>query len=326
MDALTQADTDPLTDLLNGVRTTGAVFSWSPLSGSWAVRFEEAAPLALAVPLHGPAWAIPDGGRPVRLDQEDVAVLSGATPYVIASDLATEPEMIIRSDGSCTTLDGQEQNRSRDLGTWDTSGPDDTLVLNGLYTVAAGAPGRLLAALPPLAVIPAEQGTCPINPAAFEDITRPAPGRQVLLDRLLDLMLIAALRSWFTRPGADVPGWYRALSDPVVGRALRLLDADMARQWTVDTLAAKAGVSRAALARRFTALVGQPPMTYLREKRITLASAMLHEPDATIGAVAARVGFSSAFALSTAFKQARGISPSEYRAGTAPTRDTAAKE
>ncbi|MFD8000407.1 AraC family transcriptional regulator [Streptomyces mirabilis] len=324
MDALTQADTDPLTDLLNGVRTTGAVFNWSSLSGSWAVRFEEGSPLALAVPLHGPAWVIPDGGQPVRLGPEDVAVLSGATPYLIASDPATEPDVIMRPDGRCSTLDGREHSITRDLGTWGTSGPDDTVVLNGLYTVGAGAPGRLLAALPPLAVIPAEQGACPVNPAAFEDIARPAPGRQVLLDRMLDLMLITALRSWFTRPGADVPGWYRALSDPVVGQALRLLDADLTRPWTVDVLAATTGVSRAALARRFTALVGQPPMTYLREKRITLAAAMLHEPDATIGAVAARVGFSSAFALSTAFKQVRGISPSEYRAGATPAKDAAA--
>lgn len=204
MDAQTQADTDPLTDLLNGVRTTGAVFNQSSRSGSWAVRFEDGSPLALAVPMHGPAWVRPHVGQPARLGPGDVAVLSGGAPYVIARDPVTGPDVIIRPGGRCTT---------RDVGTWGACGPDDTVLLNGLYTMEVGAPGRLLAALPPLTVIPEGQGVCPVSPAALEEATRPAPGRQVLLDRMLDLMLITALRSWFTRPGAEVPPWYRALSD-----------------------------------------------------------------------------------------------------------------
>jgi AraC-like DNA-binding protein len=97
----------------------------------------------------------------------------------------------------------------------------------------------------------------------------------------------------------------------VVGQALRLLEADPAHPWTVEALAAEAGVSRAALARRFTALVGQPPRSYLRERRIALAAELLRRPEATLAAVAGRVGFSSAFALSVAFKKARGMSQSD---------------
>lgn len=108
-----------------------------------------------------------------------------------------------------------------------------------------------------------------------------ASRQQILLDRTLDLMLVTALRAWFTRPGAPVPAWYRAHSDPVVGPALRLLRADPAHPWTLPTPAARTGVSRANLARRFTALVGQPPMTFLREQRLTLAADLLREPDAT---------------------------------------------
>ena len=185
--------------------------------------------------------------------------------------------------------------------------------MSGLYTVDSGVPGRLLAALPPLAVIEADVGACPVSPTTFEEITREEPGQQILLDRTLDLMLITALRAWFTRPGAQVPAWYRAHSDPVVGPALRLLHADPAHPWTLPALAAKTGVSRANLARRFTALVGQPPMTYLRERRLALAADLLREPDATLAAVADRVGFANAFALSAAFKREHGISPSEYR-------------
>ncbi|MFJ3104938.1 helix-turn-helix transcriptional regulator [Streptomyces sp. NPDC086835] len=90
-----------------------------------------------------------------------------------------------------------------------------------------------------------------------------------------------------------------------------MLEADPAHSWTVEALAAEAGVSRAALARRFTALVGQPPMSYLRERRIALATELLRRPEATLAAVAGRVGFSSAFALSVACKKARGMSQSD---------------
>ncbi|MFF7044171.1 cupin domain-containing protein [Streptomyces massasporeus] len=116
----------------------------------------------------------------------------------------------------------------------------------------------------PLAVIEASVGTCPVSPSVLEEIAREEPGQQILLDRTMDLMLITALRAWFTRPGAEIPTWHRAHSDPVVAPALRLLHADPAHPWTLPALGAKAGASRAHLARRFNALVGQPPMTYLR--------------------------------------------------------------
>jgi AraC-like DNA-binding protein len=135
----------------------------------------------------------------------------------------------------------------------------------------------------------------------------------VVLDRLLDLLLIAVLRSWFARPGARDPGWYQAHSDPVVGPALRLLHDDPAQPWTVASLAARTGVSRATLARRFTDLVGEPPMAYLTGWRLALAADLLREPAATVGSVARRVGYGSAFALSAAFKRERGVAPARYR-------------
>ena len=135
-----------------------------------------------------------------------------------------------------------------------------------------------------------------------------------MLDRLLDLLLIAVLRAWFARPEAKAPAWYRAHADPVVGRALRLLRTAPREPWTVASLAAEAGISRAALARRFNELVGEPPMTYLTSWRIALAADLLREPGATIGSVAQQVGYGSPFALSTAFKRVRGVSPQQHRA------------
>ena len=99
----------------------------------------------------------------------------------------------------------------------------------------------------------------------------------------------------------------------MVGPALRLLQHNPAHPWSVNELAAKVGVSRAALARRFTALVGEPPMAYLTGWRLALAADLLREPDATLAAVARQVGYATPFALSAAFKRVRGVSPQEHR-------------
>ncbi|MFD5269292.1 AraC family transcriptional regulator [Streptomyces sp. NPDC058335] len=323
MDPTGLTSTDPLTDLLTGVRTSGAVLHRADLTGAWAARFEHGSPLALSALLRGSAWVTPEGGRPVRIGPGDVAVLSGGAPYVTGDDPGTEPDVVIRAGGHCTTVAGEELAAPSMDGSWDAEDADGTLMVSCLYTLDSGTPGRLLATLPPLAVVEAGVGTCPVSRATFQEITREEPGQQILLDRTMDLMLITALRAWFTRPGAQVPAWYRALGDPVVGAALRLLHAEPGHPWTLPALAARTGVSRANLARRFTALVGQPPMTYLRERRLALAAELLRDPEPTLAVVADRVGFAGAFALSAAFKREHGISPSEFRLRETRTRDGA---
>jgi AraC-like DNA-binding protein len=156
--------------------------------------------------------------------------------------------------------------------------------------------------------------SAPLVALLAEELQHEGPGQEVVLDRLLDLLLITALRGWLDRPDARAPGWYAATGDPVVGPALRLLQHNPAHPWTVRDLAAKVGVSRAALARRFTELVGEPPIAYLTTWRLTLAADLLREPDATLASVARRVGYATPFALSAAFKRVRGVSPAEYRA------------
>ena len=149
----------------------------------------------------------------------------------------------------------------------------------------------------------------PLIPLLADEIVKDEPGQEAVLDRLLDLLLIAVLRAWFARPEAETPAWYRAYSDPVVGRALRILENNPTHRWTIAALAEATNVSRATLARRFSELVGEPPMAFLTSWRIALAADLLLEPGATIGSVAHQVGYGSPFALSTAFKRVRGISP-----------------
>jgi AraC-like DNA-binding protein len=186
-------------------------------------------------------------------------------------------------------------------------------VASGTYQVSGNVSGRLLTALPIVVRVPREDVQSPIRDMLAVEVARDEPGQQVVLDRLLDLALIAALRAWFARPTADPPGWYRAHGDPLVGPALRTIHDDPARPWTVATLAATTGASRAAFARRFTGLVGQPPITYLTHWRIDLAAEALRNTDATVASVARQVGYANAFALTVAFKRVLGVTPRQHR-------------
>lgn len=306
---------DALAGLLGGPRTQGAFLLRALLSPPWSLRVQDGAPVTLMCLTRGEAWVVPHGGAPVRLAPGDIAVARGPEPYVVADDPATGPEMVIHPGQRATTVDGEELCADLDLGvrTWGTDPEGPTALLIGSYEHAAAVGAPLLRALPPLVVLRAGEWTCPFAPLLDEEVSRDEPGQSVVLDRMFDLLLISALRAWFARPDAEAPAWYRAYGDQVVGRALRLLQAHPEHPWTVAALAEKAGASRAALSRRFTALVGEPPMSYLTHWRLDLAADLLRDPSATLDAIARQVGYGSGFALSTAFKRVRGASPQEYR-------------
>jgi AraC-like DNA-binding protein len=222
---------------------------------------------------------------------------------------------VIHPGQHCADLAGNSLAEAMDLGvrTWGDSMDGPTVILTGAYNLDGEVSQRLLRALPTVLTVARDSWECPFIPLLADEIVKDDPGQEAVLDRLLDLLLIAVLRTWFARQGEGAPAWYRAYADPVVGRALRLLQSHPARPWTVARLAAETGVSRAALARRFTELVGEPPMSFLTSWRLDLAADLLREPDATVGAVARQVGYGSAFALSAAFKRVRGVSPRAHR-------------
>ncbi|MFG3288840.1 AraC family transcriptional regulator [Streptomyces sp. NPDC048179] len=308
---------DALAGLLEGPRARGAFMIRACFDPPWGVRVEDRAPLTVMLMVRGDAWILPDTGDPVRLRAGDLAIARGPDPYTCADDPGTVPQALILPGAECACPDGRPLNGSMDLGvrTWGGSLDGGTVVFIGTYLMRGEISGRLLDALPPLLTLTADVWECPLTPLLMAEIVRDEPGQEVVLDRLLDLLVIAALRAWFARPEAEAPGWYRALADPVVGRVLRLLQDDPAHPWTVAALAAKAGVSRAALARRFTERVGEPPMTYLTGWRLALAADALRDTDDTLETIARRVGYGSAFALSSAFKRVYGVSPQEHRTG-----------
>jgi AraC-like DNA-binding protein len=306
---------DALTGLLDGPRARGAFLLRSIMDPPWSVRVQDRAPLSLVAIMRGEAWVVPDDADPVRLVPGDVAITRGPDPFTFADDPATRPQVVIHPGQRCTTPDGKDLAQAMDLGvrTWGNDPDGSTTMLIGTYQMRGEVSRRLLEALPSVVVLPDGAWNRSLVPLLGDEIVKDDPGQEVVLDRLLDLLLISVLRTWFARPDSGAPAWYRADSDPVVGRALRMLHNNPAASWTVASLAAATGVSRAALARRFTDLVGEPPMSYLTGWRLTLAADLLREPDATVGAVARQVGYSSPFALSAAFKRVRGISPQEHR-------------
>ncbi|MER6955210.1 AraC family transcriptional regulator [Streptomyces sp. NPDC000618] len=306
---------DPLAGLLEGPRARGALMIRACFDPPWGVRVEDRAPLTVMLMVRGEGWVVPDEAEGVRLRAGDLAIARGPAPYTCADAPGTPPQALILPGGQCAYPDGRLLNGSMDLGvrTWGDRLDGSTVVLIGTYLMQGEINGRLLDALPPLVSLTSDVWQCPLTPLLMEEIVRDEPGQEVVLDRMLDLLVIAALRAWFSRPEAAVPAWYQALADPVVGRVLRLVQDDPAHAWTVASLAAKAGVSRAAMARRFTDLVGEPPMAYLTGRRLALAADRLRDTEDTIGAIARQVGYGSAFALSSAFKRVYGISPQEHR-------------
>ena len=308
---------DALASLLEGPRAKGAFIQRAIMDPPWSIRVQDRAPLCLVALTRGAAWAIPERGEATRMRPGDVAIMRGPEPYTFADDPGTPSHVVVQPGDIATTADGEVLCEIYDLGvrTWGNSLDGSTAMIIGTYHMTNELSRRLLTALPPMLVLPADAWNSPLIPLLGDEIVKDEPAQEVMLDRLLDLLLIGALRAWFSHPEAKAPQWYRAYGDPVVGRALRILHRDPAQPWTVAKLATETGVSRAALARRFTELVGKPPMAYLAGWRLALAADLLREPDATVGSVARQVGYGSPFALSAAFKREHGVSPQQYRTG-----------
>ncbi len=309
---------DPLTGLLDSPRARGAFVIRMVMEPPWGVRVLDRAPLTIAAVTAGEAWVSPSVGEPRPLRRGEIAVCRGPDPYDLADRPETAPEVIVHPGQRCEDRSGRslEEPFMRGVRTWGNSPDGELEMIIGTYEHLGESGRRLLDALPPFLVVDRND----VGPAALDllatELTRDAPGQTLVLDRLLDLVTVSVLRYWFDRHGDDAPGWWRAATDPVVGPALRLLQHNPGHGWTVAEVASEVGVSRALLARRFNELVGQPPMQFLTEWRLALAADLLLEPDSTVQAVAAQVGYGSGFALSTAFKRAHGLTPTEYRART----------
>ena len=306
---------DALVGLLDGPRAHGAFLLRTSWTGRWALQIMAEAPLTVLVAPKGEFWVLHEGREPVCVQPGDLAITRGPDHYITAGHPDTEPTIEIHPGQDCRSLTGEPLVETMSLGirSWGNHNEGETVMMVGSYHSFGEIGDRLVSALPPIIHLTPDNWDSALVPILCDEVLKDHPGQVAVLDRLLDLLVVAALRSWFDRPEAEAPAWYRAQSDPVVGTALRLMQNNPAEPWTVASIAAESGVSRAALARKFNELVGEPPMSFLTSWRIDVAADLLRQPDTTVGAVAQQVGYSSPFALSTAFKRVRGISPQEHR-------------
>jgi AraC-like DNA-binding protein len=308
---------DALSNLLRGVRADGVILSGLTPSPPWELRVGSGAALTLCSPLRGDGWLVlPGDAAPTRLRTGDTAVVRGPLAFSFVDAVDGDPAR------PCTAV-CRDNTTVGALCAAEDAPADAAALLVAKFPVQGEVGNRLLEALPPVLVVLADPACEDILDYIAGELVADRPGQQVVLERLLDWILVCTLRAWFDSAENAAPAWYLAMADPVVGAALRAIHDDHAHPWTVATLARATGVSRAAFAKRFTDLVGEPPLTYLTGWRMTVAADLLAEPGATVAGVARRVGYADPFGFSAAFKRTRGTSPSEFRRRLDTRRDLA---
>lgn len=289
---------DILSDELSRAHARGAVFSVLHRVAPWGLRFAGTRPLTAHILLEGSGWIERDAHPPVPIGARDVVLAIAGGPYSIVSEpgAATVPIARARAEAGADA-------------------PSDATVMCGAYVLSGSVGESLVRSLPPIAVIPAACQDA-AHGAAVEllaaEASKATAGQQALLDRLLDVNLVYALRSWWQSTDA-APGWYRALGHRHIRRVLEQLHAHPERDWTLAVMAREAGLSRAAFAGRFGELVGVPPGRYLTTLRMSRAEDALARTDLTLAAIAASVGYGNAFAFATAFRREHGVSPGRWR-------------
>jgi AraC-like DNA-binding protein len=309
---------DAVVGLLDGVRARSAFVLRMMMDPPWSLSIRDDAPLTLICQTHGSATIVGESTGTTWLHPGDVALTRGTEHYVFADDPSTAPMAVIHPGNRCTALSGETLEFEMSLGvrTWGNSASGATRSVICAYQGRSEVSARLLDVLPAVLVVRADEW----DPGLVDLLAREAgcdgAGQEAYLDRILDVLLIATLRVWFGRDG-NAPTWWNAEQDAVVGPALKLIYNNPAHPWTVANLAAAVGCSRAVFARRFTDLVGEPPIAYLTGWRLALAADLLRSSEATIAAVARQVGYSTPFALSSAFKRAYGVSPNTHRSNAA---------
>ncbi|MGY0024800.1 AraC family transcriptional regulator [Streptomyces sp. cg35] len=301
---------DVVSDAIAAVRTGSPSANRLRVSGSWCVRLEPYEGAGFHVALAGGCWLLPDGGAPLTLRPGDAVLLPHGAGHVLA-DAPADPAAVARAL-PFDALPGIPP----DVPPADSA--DAVELLCGKYRLDRSRTHPLLAELPDVVHLPHDDHSQPELRSAIDLLSREVvtarPGSCAAVPSLLDLLLVYMIRAWTAGPAAGSDArWPHALADPVVTEALRLLHGDPAHGWTADRLAARAGVSRATLNRRFTALVGRPPMTYLTWWRMTRAATLLRAADTPLDSVAREVGYGSPYALSHAFRREFGVTPGRYR-------------
>lgn len=301
---------DIVADIVATTRRSTAVYCRNRFHAPWGIAIPAEHVASFHVVTAGACWLVPDGGDPIHLTRGDVVlVLAGLGHQLVdALDSPVRPLTDL--------LGGPIGDSPPTELVLDGAGPATGLLCGG-YLLEPGPRHPLTAVLPPVVHVSAQQarrsGLAAAVDLLSDEVERVDPGARTVIASLVDLLFVYVLRAWLAERSATADGWVRALYDPVVGGALALVHREPGRSWSVASLARAVGVPRATFTRRFTALTGQPPMSYVTSWRMAVAARLLREASDPIREVARRVGYDSEFAFARAFKRAVGHAPGRYR-------------
>lgn len=310
------AAVDVFGQILEAVHLRTDIFGRLDLGAPWRLGFPASDHLSFYVVARGSAWLeLPRAGARSAHHVAEIA-LSAGDAVILPLGSAHELRDVDRSDVPAHNLDYDACPRvahARQLG---GNGPV-TSIVTGHFTLGSAPRNALLASLPPAIHLPAGAVSASpqlagLVPLIVNESASPGLGASIVLARLADLLFVQALRLWISTAGQSACG-LRAVTDPAIGGALRLMHARPAEPWTVEQLASAVAMSRSAFAARFTALVGEPPLQYLARWRMTLAAQRLRDDDAVIADVAEAVGYANPVAFSKAFARLQGVGPATFR-------------
>ncbi len=297
---------DVLDHVLRELRFESAAYRRLDLGSPFAVAFTETWLRGVHVVVRGSCDLVVGDDPPRRLAAGDLVLFPRGDAHVLRSSAAPPAravsgvELARRTAGARLRVGG---------------GGEEVVVVCGAF-VSHAPEHPALAGLPRLVHVPGEGGRPRPWVAPFVDLLtaeafEAGPGSEMVMSRVSDALVARVLRH-HALEGADV-GWMRGLADPYVARALAAVYEGLDRPWTVDALAGRAGLSRAAFAARFRREVGEAPMQYVTRLRVHRALSLLREERLTLAAVARQVGYGSEAALSAAVKRSTGRSPGSVR-------------
>lgn len=292
---------DPLADVVALLRPAARFSKQVSAAGPWRIRRSDAGQPFYCAVLEGSCQMALDDRPAVLLQAGDFVLVPAAHTVCMASADAPPPDLL---SNPVAVAEGRFR-----IGTQE--GPPDLRILAGHCSFAAPDAALLVSLLPRLIHVRDAPRLATLVQLLGDESHARRPARDVVLERLLEVLLIEALRS----PGEQAtvwPGLAQGLADARLSVAIRALHADPTRPWTVAAMASEAALSRSTFFARFQAKVGMPPMEYLLAWRMALAKDLLRRRAGAVAEIAARVGYGSASTFSVAFTRHVGRSPSQF--------------
>jgi AraC-like DNA-binding protein len=301
---------DPLSDVLSLLKPRSYMVRGFDVAGPWSIGVGRHTGIKCYALVSGEGWLVMEGApEPLRLQAGDCVLLPRGQPFRLASDPALTPVAI-------ESLLGQGGDGAISL----FNGGGDGFCIGGWFAFAGQHAGLLLGVLPPVVHIRDDGEGAALRwclERMMLELREPQPGGALVAQHLAHLVLVQALRLHLSEGAASGVGWLSALADPQMRAAIEAMHQDPAHRWTLQTLAARAGMSRSSFAEKFRASVGATPMDYLTRWRMMLAGDRLEHSSDPVSAIALSLGYESESAFSTAFKRVMAASPRRYARGVA---------